>query len=108
MAISIEVAYAMSKGAVEVMSRTLANSLGARGITVNAVAPGMTRTDMSAPGFEAHPGTEAMVAGMMALGRIGEPEDIAGAVAFLASEEGRWVTGHVLDASGGTWLGPRL
>ncbi|HEY3686629.1 MAG TPA: SDR family oxidoreductase [Streptosporangiaceae bacterium] len=106
MAISMEVAYGMSKGAVEVMSRTMANALGGRGITVNAVAPGMTRTDMSAPGFAAHPETEPMVAGMMALGRIGEPDDIAAAVAFLASEDGRWVTGHVLDASGGTWLGP--
>lgn len=108
MAISIEVAYAMSKGAVEVMSKTMANELGARGITVNAVAPGMTRTDMSEPGFAAHPETEPMIAGMMALGRIGEPDDIAGAVAFLASGDGRWVTGHVLDASGGTWLGPLI
>ena len=108
MAISVEVADAMSTGAGEVMSRTMANALGARGITVNAVAPGMTRTDMSAPGFAADPEIEPMIAGIMALGRIGEPEDIAGAVAFLASDDGRWVTGHVLDASGGTWLGPLL
>jgi len=107
-AITVEVAYAMSKGAIEVLSRTVANELGVRGVTVNAVAPGMTRTDMSAPGFAAYPEMEPMMASMAALDRVGEPEDIADVVGFLASDAGRWVTGQVVDASGGTWLGPRI
>jgi len=108
MAITMEVPYAMTKAALETMSRTLANALGTRGITVNAVAPGVTRTDFTTPGFQAHPETEPIMASMTALGRIAEPDDISGVVAFLASEDGRYVTGQVVDASGGTWLGPRL
>jgi 3-oxoacyl-[acyl-carrier protein] reductase len=96
----------MTKGAVEAMSLTLANGLGERGITVNAVAPGATRTDDNAAFFDA-PGFEAYVAGNTALGRLGRGDDIAAAVAFLASDDGRWVTGHVLDATGGLHIGPR-
>lgn len=108
MAIPQETAYAMSKGAVEVMSKTLANAVGDRGITVNTVAPGMTHTDMSAPGFRDYPEMEPALSAITALGRIGRPADIADAVAFLASDDARWVTGHLLDASGGMWLGPRM
>jgi NAD(P)-dependent dehydrogenase (short-subunit alcohol dehydrogenase family) len=102
-----EIAYAMTKGAVEVLGRTLANAVGARGITVNTVAPGVTETDMNA-WMRDMPEAKAGVAGATALGRIGQPEDIADAVAFLASDEARWVTGHLLDATGGIFLGPRV
>ncbi|WP_440073390.1 SDR family NAD(P)-dependent oxidoreductase [Streptosporangium sp. OZ121] len=101
-----QTSYAMTKGAVETMSFTLANALGARGITVNTVTPGATLTDLNASLLE-DPGVEEFMSGLTALGRIGLPADIADAVAFLASHDGRWVTGHVLDVSGGMCLGPR-
>ncbi|RKN44887.1 SDR family NAD(P)-dependent oxidoreductase [Streptomyces hoynatensis] len=101
-----QTSYAMSKGALETMTLTLASALGGRGITVNAVAPGATRTADNAQVFEA-PGLEEFIAGQTALGRLGRAEDVADAVAFLASGDGRWITGQVLDASGGVHLGLR-
>ncbi|GAA3971169.1 SDR family oxidoreductase [Actinomadura viridis] len=98
-------AYAMSKGATEVMGRVLANVLGERGITVNTVAPGLTASAMT--GWLADPEAASAVGRVTALGRIGRPADIAGVVAFLASDEARWITGQVIDVSGGLWLGPR-
>jgi NAD(P)-dependent dehydrogenase (short-subunit alcohol dehydrogenase family) len=97
-------AYAMSKGAVEVMSRVLANMLGERGITVNTVAPGLTVTDLT--GW-LDPAVAGAISGVTALGRVGRPDDIADAVAYLASEDARWITGQTLEVSGGLWLGPR-
>lgn len=102
-----EIAYAMTKGAIEALTRSLANAVGERGITVNSVAPGVTETDMNAWMREA-PEAKAAVAGATALGRIGQPADVADAVAFLASNDARWVTGHLLDATGGLFLGPRM
>jgi NAD(P)-dependent dehydrogenase (short-subunit alcohol dehydrogenase family) len=102
-----EVAYAMTKGAIDVLGRTLANDVDRRGITVNTVAPGVTDTDTNA-WMRDLPEAKAGVAGATALGRIGQPADIADAVAFLASGDGRWVTGHLLDATGGMFLGPRI
>lgn len=100
-----DIAYAMSKGAIDVMGRVLANSaLGDRGITVNTIAPGLTDTDMTQWLDE---DVVAAVSRFTALGRVGTPADIADAVAFLVSDDARWVTGQVLEASGGLWLGPR-
>jgi NAD(P)-dependent dehydrogenase (short-subunit alcohol dehydrogenase family) len=99
-----QIAYAMTKGALEVMSRTLANALGGRGITVNAVSPGSTDTEVT--DLLHAPETRAVLSGLTALGRIGRPDDIADAVAFLASDDARWITGTVLDATGGAFLGP--
>jgi NAD(P)-dependent dehydrogenase (short-subunit alcohol dehydrogenase family) len=95
----------MAKGAIETMSRTLAQALGGRGITVNTVTPGVTDTDM-AGWLHSGPGIEASVTATVALGRIGRPADIADTVAFLASDDARWITGVAIDASGGQWLGP--
>ena len=106
-ALPLELAYAMTKGAVNVMSQTLANALGARGITVNAVAPGPTDTDMTAF-LRDNPEVQAATASATALGRVGQPADIADAVAFLASDDARWITGQLLDVTGGMWLGPRM
>ncbi|GLY84880.1 SDR family oxidoreductase [Actinoallomurus iriomotensis] len=106
MANPAQTSFAMTKGAVETMSMTLANELGARGITVNAVAPGATRTATNGSVFEA-PGLTEFIAGTTALNRLGGPDDIADVVAFLASDAARWVTGQVIDASGGLFLGPR-
>jgi NAD(P)-dependent dehydrogenase (short-subunit alcohol dehydrogenase family) len=94
-------AYAGSKAAVERITSALAVELGPLGVRVNAVAPGLTRTDMSAG---APPEVvEAMVA-QTPLGRIGEPDDIAKAVVFLASNDASLVTGQVLQSSGGLML----
>jgi NAD(P)-dependent dehydrogenase (short-subunit alcohol dehydrogenase family) len=103
-----EIVYAMSKAAVDTMGRTLANSVGDRGITVNTVAAGPTETDMN-PWMRDNPEMAQMMAtSSQAIGRIGQPEDVADVVAFLASEDARWVTGQILDATGGCFLGPRM
>lgn len=89
--------YAMSKAALVGFTKGLARDLGPRGITVNIVHPGSTDTDMNpADG----PGAEAQRA-RMAIPRYGKPEDIAGAVAYLASEEGRFITGAGFAVDGG-------
>ncbi|MBN8942976.1 MAG: SDR family oxidoreductase [Rhizobiales bacterium] len=94
--------YAPAKAGLEALTRLLAAELGARGITVNAVLPGATATDMN-PGAR-DPATSAQIARTVALGRVGQPEDIAGVVGFLASAAGGWVTGQSIDASGGQRL----
>ncbi|MFI6942281.1 SDR family oxidoreductase [Streptomyces sp. NPDC050418] len=96
------VAYAMSKGALDVFTRDLSKVLGPRGITVNAVAPGIVDTDINADWLRTSDEAWAGAAAMSALGRVGEPSDIADVVAFLASEDGRWVTGQWIDATGGS------
>ncbi|KIF05091.1 short-chain dehydrogenase [Streptomyces sp. RSD-27] len=97
------VVYSMSKGALDTLTLALAKELGPRGITVNAVSPGFTATDMNAK-LRTTPEGEARLAGLSVFGRIGRPADIADAVAFLASPDSRWITGQFLDTSGGTHL----
>jgi 3-oxoacyl-[acyl-carrier protein] reductase len=87
--------YAGSKAAVEQFVRTLAKELGARGITVNAVAPGPTDTAMvSQLSRDTAPA-------ITPLGRLGQPADIADLVGFLASEDARWITGQIIGVNGG-------
>jgi 3-oxoacyl-[acyl-carrier protein] reductase len=95
-------AYAPAKAALEALSRLLAVHLGPRQITVNAVMPGATATDMNVVARD--PVANKAVAQTVALGRVGQPDDIAKVVAFLASDEGGWVTGQQIDASGGQRL----
>jgi NAD(P)-dependent dehydrogenase (short-subunit alcohol dehydrogenase family) len=97
--------YAMNKGAIEVLSYTLAQHLAGRRITVNAVTPGVVDTDMGS-WVHGNAEIETGVVSSIALGRLGQPADIADAVAFLASHDARWITGAVIDVSGGQWLGP--
>lgn len=97
-----EVAYAMTKGAIEQLTLHMAKHLAPRGITVNSVAPGITRNDNPAFGI---PEAVEQMAALSAFNRVGEPNDIADTVAFLASEDARWITGSCLEASGGTLLG---
>lgn len=92
--------YSMAKAAIDNLTRSLAQALGPRGITVNAVAPGWIRTDMNAAVREDADLVRTIEADT-ALGRFGEPEDVAEVVAFLASDAGRWITAQVIEASGG-------
>lgn len=89
--------YAGSKAAVEQFSKSLAKEIGDRGITVNVVSPGFTDTEMLAD----NPQFKEMGAKMSPLGRLGQPQDIADVVAFLVSEQGRWITGQNIEAGGG-------
>ncbi len=100
-----EVVYAMTKGALNVMTRSLALTQGHRGITVNTVSPGITATDMNG-WLTDNEAAQQKVAAMTALGRHGQPADIADAVAFFASNDGRWVSGQTLEVNGGLFLGP--
>ena len=91
--------YAASKAAVESLTRSHAVELGPRGITVNAVAPGVTETDMSLAAYSAE--SKRLISKACPLGRLGKPDDIAEVVAFLCSDEAAWVTGQVIGADGG-------
>ncbi|MEU7075688.1 SDR family oxidoreductase [Streptomyces narbonensis] len=97
-----EIAYAMTKGAVDQLALHFAKHLGSRNITVNSVAPGITRNDNPVFGI---PEVVEQMAKMSTFNRVGEPEDVADVVAFLASDEARWITGSFVDATGGTLLG---
>ena len=99
--------YSMTKGALNVLSRSLANSLGSRNITVNTISPGITDTDMNPSIRDKDAKAVERVTRMTALGRPGRPDDIADAVAFLASDDARWITGETLEVNGGLFLGPR-
>ncbi len=90
-----ELAYAATKGAIEAFTVTLAAEVGHRGITVNAVNPGPTDT-----GWMTEELKEALSA-KFPTGRVGEPEDAARIVAFLASDEARWITGQIIHSEGG-------
>lgn len=92
-------AYAPSKAAIEALTLLLAAHFGPRGITVNAVRPGATATDMNPAASD--PEASRRIAESIALGRVGQPDDIAEIVAFLASDAARWITGQCIDASGG-------
>jgi len=91
-----QVNYAAAKGAVHSASRSLARELGSRGVTVNCVSPGLIETPMSAGAFDA-----AFVERMIPLQRMGTPEDVAGVVAFLASDAASYITGQVIPVNGG-------
>jgi 3-oxoacyl-[acyl-carrier protein] reductase len=90
-------AYVASKAAAEGFTRVLSKELGARGITVNVVSPGATETDM----LEDTPEIKAAAPKLSTLGRLGKPSDIADVVAFVVSDDARWITGQTLHASGG-------
>jgi NAD(P)-dependent dehydrogenase (short-subunit alcohol dehydrogenase family) len=95
-------AYAATKGAVDTLVKHFASALGGRGIRVNAVAPGVVETDMSSF-TKTDAGREATL-GMQALKRVAQPDDIGSAVAFLASDAARWITGETLRVDGGSKL----
>ena len=95
-------AYASTKGAVHTLVTHLAVALGDRGIRVNTIAPGVIATDMSS--FTKTDSGREMALSMQVLKRLGQPDDIGGTVAFLASDDARWITGQVLAVDGGSKL----
>jgi 3-oxoacyl-[acyl-carrier protein] reductase len=95
-------AYAATKGGVDTLVKHFASVLGARGIRVNAVAPGVVQTDMS--NFTKTDAGRDYTLGMQALKRLAEPDDIGGVVAFLASSDARWITGATIHVDGGSKL----
>ena len=97
-------AYAAMKGAVEVFTKYIAKECAPRGIRANLVAPGAVETDFTKPAFDANPQVKEMIAAQTALGRVGVPDDIGGVVAFLCSDDARWVNGQRLEVSGGVFL----
>jgi len=94
-------AYASMKGAVEVLSRYMAKELGARQIAVNMVAPGAIETDFGGGAVRDNEQMNSYIAGVTALGRAGLPDDIGGVIAFLLTEEARWINGQRIEVSGG-------
>lgn len=94
-------AYASMKGAIETLTRYQAKELSSRGIRVNAVAPGPIATDFAGNIIRENAQYNANVKAATALGRVGEPDDIGGVVAFLCTEDARWITGQRIEVSGG-------
>lgn len=97
-------AYASMKGAVEVLSRYLAKELGVRDIAVNTVAPGAIETDFGGGHVRDNKSINELIAGATALGRVGLPDDIGGVVAFLCTDDARWINGQRIEVSGGMYL----
>jgi NAD(P)-dependent dehydrogenase (short-subunit alcohol dehydrogenase family) len=97
------VVYAAAKAGLNSITTSLAKSLGPRGITVNAVEPGLTDTEMS-EWVKTDPQTLKAILGMTALGRMGAPKDIADVVALLVSDDARWLTGQCIACDGGILL----
>ena len=97
-------AYASMKGGIEVLTRYLAKELGPRGIAVNVLAPGAIETDFGGGAVRDNAQLNAMIASQTALGRVGLPDDIGGAIAMLLQPGNRWITGQRIEASGGMFL----
>jgi 3-oxoacyl-[acyl-carrier protein] reductase len=100
--VGTEPAYAATKGAIDTLVKHFASALGARGIRVNAVAPGIVETDML--NFTKTDAGHDFALGMQALKRLAQPDDIGGVIAFLASDDARWITGETIHVDGGSKL----
>jgi NAD(P)-dependent dehydrogenase (short-subunit alcohol dehydrogenase family) len=94
-------AYATMKGAIEVLTRYMAKELGPRQIAVNVVAPGAIETDFGGGAVRDNPDLNNFIASQTALGRVGLPDDIGGAIASLLSEDNKWVNAQRIEVSGG-------
>jgi NAD(P)-dependent dehydrogenase (short-subunit alcohol dehydrogenase family) len=97
-------AYATMKGAIETLTKYQALELGARKIRVNVVAPGAIETDFNGGYIRGNADVNKMIASMTALGRVGLAHDIGGVVAFLCSEDAKWINGQRIEVSGGIFL----
>ncbi|MFC6100204.1 SDR family NAD(P)-dependent oxidoreductase [Olivibacter domesticus] len=94
-------AYGSMKSAIETLTRYLAKELGARGIAANVVAPGAIETDFGGGLVRDNKEVNVQIANVTALGRVGLPDDIGGVVAFLCTDDARWINGQRIEASGG-------
>jgi len=92
-------AYAACKGGLEVLTRYMAKEFGPRRIRANAISPGAIRTDLA--GLDGHPDFVALLASQTSLGRVGEPEDVAGAISSLLSPENAWINAQTIEVAGG-------
>lgn len=97
-------AYGSMKGAIEVLTKYLAKELGSRGIAANVVAPGAIETDFGGGRVRDNKEINEQISGLTALGRVGLPDDIGGIVAFLCSEDAKWINGQRIEAAGGIFL----
>ena len=97
-------AYGAMKGGIEVLTRYLAKELGARQIAVNTIAPGAIETDFGGGAVRDNKNMNDFIASQTALGRVGVPDDIGGAIASLLSEDNRWINGQRIEVSGGMFL----
>jgi len=97
-----QVNYASAKAGLSGMTKSMATELGSRGITVNAIAPGFIESDMT---NELSDEQKKGIMGAIALGRLGQPEDIAAAALFLASEGASYISGQTLHVNGGMYMG---
>jgi NAD(P)-dependent dehydrogenase (short-subunit alcohol dehydrogenase family) len=93
--------YASMKGAIEVFTRYVAKEVGSRGITVNVVAPGPIETDFNNAAIRNNPERKKIMSSLTALGRTGVAEDVGGVIAFLCTEDARWINGQRIEVSGG-------
>jgi NAD(P)-dependent dehydrogenase (short-subunit alcohol dehydrogenase family) len=96
--------YASMKGAIEVLTKYLAKELGSRRIRVNVVAPGAIETDFNNAAIRNNPQRKEFIASQTALGRVGQADDIGGVVAFLCSDDAKWINGQRIEATGGVNL----
>ena len=97
-------AYAAMKGAIETLTRYLAKELGARGIAVNTIAPGAIETDFGGGVVRDNAQLNAYIASQTALGRVGLPDDIGGAIASLLSDNSGWINAQRIEVSGGMYI----
>jgi NAD(P)-dependent dehydrogenase (short-subunit alcohol dehydrogenase family) len=97
-------AYASMKGAIETLTKYQAKELGERKIRVNIVAPGAIETDFGGGAVRDNAALNAQIASLTALGRVGLPDDIGGVVAFLCTDDAKWITAQRIEVSGGTLL----
>lgn len=93
--------YASMKGAIEILTKYIAKEYGARGIGANVVAPGPFETDFNNAAIRNNPEFKQRLASVTALGRVGIPDDVGGVVAFLCTEDARWIDGQRIEVSGG-------
>lgn len=94
-------AYASMKGAIETLTKYQAKELGSRGIAVNVVAPGAIETDFAGGAVRDNPNINKYIAGTTALGRVGRPDDIGSVVAFLCTDDAKWINAQRIEVSGG-------
>ncbi len=96
--------YASMKGAAEIFTKYLAKEYGQRGIRANIVAPGAIETDFNGAAIRNNPQMKAFIASQTALGRVGQADDVGSVVAFLCTDEAKWINGQRIEVSGGTYL----